>query len=148
MAEGEGYLGLEVYHIAHDLALQIHAMTLKLPSFEHFEEGSQIRKSSKSCVAQIVEGHGQRKFKDAFLHYLHRAKASADETREHLRLLHESGSFNDLGLYGALAAKCDKLTAKMATFIISVEHSHTLPFYLRPDGDPQSRSEEHTSELQ
>ena|SRR5688572_16774481 len=133
MAEDEGYQGVEVYHFAHGLAVRIHAMTLQLPGFERFEEATQIRKSSKSSVVQIVEGCGLRKYRDEFLHYLHRAKASADETRELLRLLHETGSLADTGLYSALAAECDKLTAKMGSFIISVEKNHSLPFYLRPD---------------
>ena len=37
-----GYKKLKIYCLAHDLAVRIHKMTLKLPRFEMFEEGSQI----------------------------------------------------------------------------------------------------------
>ena len=86
-----GYKRLEVYQLAHALANRIDAMTCRLPRHRRFEEGEQVRKSSKSVSAQIVEGYGHRKYKAEFLHYLHRALASADETHEHLDFLYETG---------------------------------------------------------
>ncbi|GAH49835.1 unnamed protein product, partial [marine sediment metagenome] len=38
---------LEIYKIAFDLALKVHNASLKLPQFELYEQGSQIRQSSK-----------------------------------------------------------------------------------------------------
>jgi len=39
-------------------------MTLnELPKFEMYEEGSQIRRSSKSVRTNIVEGYGRRNYK-------------------------------------------------------------------------------------
>ena len=35
-----GYKKLKIYKLAHDLALKVHKMTLNLPKFETFEEGS------------------------------------------------------------------------------------------------------------
>ncbi|MBI4563712.1 MAG: four helix bundle protein [Planctomycetes bacterium] len=57
MADSEryGYRRLEVYRLAHDLAVQVHKMSMTLPRHELFEEGSQVRRSSKSVSAQIVE---------------------------------------------------------------------------------------------
>jgi four helix bundle protein len=37
-------------------------MTLTLPKFEIYEEGSQIRRSSKSVTSMIVEGYGRRRY--------------------------------------------------------------------------------------
>jgi hypothetical protein len=54
---------LEVYRIAHALALRVHALTLKLPKHEMYEEGSQSRRSSKSVSSQVVEGHALRQYK-------------------------------------------------------------------------------------
>src|SRR5262245_15157979 len=90
-----GLQNLEVYRIAHDLAVQIHRMSMGLPSFERFEEASQIRRSSKRVSACIVEGHTLRKYKGLFLNFLYRALASSDETQEHLLLLKETGSLAD-----------------------------------------------------
>jgi four helix bundle protein len=58
------YRKLEIWQLARDLVIDIHAMTLnKLPKFEMFEEGAQIRKSSKSVKSTIVEGYGRRRYK-------------------------------------------------------------------------------------
>jgi hypothetical protein len=57
------YRDLEIYQLAHALALRVHEMTLSLPKFELYEEGSQIRRSAKSAVANIVEGFGRRRYK-------------------------------------------------------------------------------------
>ena len=43
-----GYKDLEIYKIAFDLALRVHHMTLTLPKFEIYEQGGQLRRSSKS----------------------------------------------------------------------------------------------------
>jgi four helix bundle protein len=129
--KGDGCRHLEVYKIAHVLGLRIHAMSLRLPSFEQLEEARQIRRSSKSVTAQLVEGYRQRKYRDEFLHYLHQAVGSADETREHLDYLHQTGSMKDASEYAFLAAKTEKLLAKLINFTTGVEHNHSKPFYLR-----------------
>jgi four helix bundle protein len=89
--------------MAHALALQVHAASLKLPQHELYEEGSQVRRCSKSVSAQIVEGHALRQYKPEYLHYLARAYASAEETTEHLQFLVETGSA------GRTRTDCDKL---------------------------------------
>jgi hypothetical protein len=61
---------LDVYRIAHALGLRVHALSLKLPKHELYEEGSQARRSSKSVSSQIVEGHALRQYKAEYLHYL------------------------------------------------------------------------------
>ena len=80
---------LEVYRLAHDLCRRVHAVSLKLPTHELYEEGSQSRRSSKSISSQIVEGHALRRYKPEYLHYLWRAYASAEETIEHISTLIE-----------------------------------------------------------
>ena len=49
------YKKLEIWQRAHELVIAIHEMTLqKLPKFEMFEEGSQVRRSIKSVKATIA----------------------------------------------------------------------------------------------
>ena len=72
-----GYKKLEVYQAAHGLAVEVHRMSLNLPKYEMYEQGSRIRRSSKSVPAQIVEGFGLRKHKNELLLYLNRTYASA-----------------------------------------------------------------------
>jgi four helix bundle protein len=60
----QSYKDLDIYKLSHRLAIEIHKMTLnKLPKFEMYEEGAQIRRSSKSIVCNIVEGFGRRRYK-------------------------------------------------------------------------------------
>lgn len=93
MKKAISYKDLEVYQLAKELAVQIHRVSLSaLPKFEMYEEGSQIRRSSKSIVANVVEGFGRRKYKKEFVQFLTYAIASCDETKSHLEMLSESGS--------------------------------------------------------
>ena len=116
---------LEVYRIAHALALQVHAVTLKLPKHELYEEGSQVRRSSKSVSSQIVEGHALRQYKPEYLHYLARAYGSAEETTEHLQFLLETRSASrvedDCRL---LLQQYAVLCRKLFNYIRSVEKQH------------------------
>lgn len=123
MSDG-GYHRLEVYREAHALAVRIHTMTLSLPRTEAFEEGSQVRRSSKRVSASIVEGYAQRKHKALFLSYLYRALGSADETQEHLRFLMETGSLKDLKGGAALLQAAEELSRRMTRFIQGTEREH------------------------
>ena len=74
------YRDLEIYLEAKRLAIEIHKMSLALPKFELYEAGSQIRRSSKSVAAMIVEGYARRRYKRDFIKYLIYAIAECDET--------------------------------------------------------------------
>ncbi|MBW1744074.1 MAG: four helix bundle protein, partial [Deltaproteobacteria bacterium] len=43
----KNYKDLEIYSLSYDLAVKLHKLSLKLPKYELYEEGSQIRRSSK-----------------------------------------------------------------------------------------------------
>ena len=87
------YEDSEVYKLAKQMAAEIHRMTLcELPKFEMYEQASQIRRSSKSIVANFVEGYGRRHYTAEYIKFLTYALASCDETKAHLEMLHESGS--------------------------------------------------------
>lgn len=93
MAMAEGYEDSEIYKLAKRLAVEIHCMTLEeLPKCEMWEEGSQIRRSSKSIVANFVEGYGMKMYKGDYIRFLTYAMASCDETKAHIEILHETDS--------------------------------------------------------
>ncbi len=73
------YKDLDIYQIAFKLSLKVHKLSLELPKFELIEQGSQIRRSSKSIKDQIEEGYGRRNFKAEFIRFLIYAQASNDE---------------------------------------------------------------------
>ena len=116
---------LEIWKLAREAVIEIHKMTLnKLPKFEMFEEGSQIRRSSKTVKSTIVEGYGRRNYKQDFIKFLIYALSSNDETVDHLETLFETKSLKDENIYNELKEKLDKLGKKLNSFIQSVEVQH------------------------
>ena len=73
------YKDLDIYQIAFKLSLKVHKLSLELPKYELYEQGSQIRRSSKSIKDQIAEGYGRRNYKADFIKFLIYAQASNDE---------------------------------------------------------------------
>jgi len=119
------YRTLDIWQLARIAVVDIHVMTLKkLPKFEMYEEGSQIRRSSKSIKSNIVEGYGRRRSKQDFIRYLTYALASCDETTDHLETLFETGSLTDEPLYQKLHDRLQELGRKLNLFTQSVERSH------------------------
>ena len=112
-----GYKKLDVYNVGYELSLRIHKMTLGLPKFEMYEEGSQIRRSAKSICSNIVEGYALHKYKNEYLHYLYRAYASSEETIFHLEERFDSGSFSDKEQFDTLFTECRKLCGMLFNFI-------------------------------
>jgi len=119
------YRELEIFKIAHELVIDIHDTSLhKLPRFEMYEEGQQIRRSSKSVKSNIVEGYGRRRYKQEFIKFLTYAIASNDETTDHLDNLYETKSLNNTEVYSEFAERLDKLGKKLNLFLQSVEKKH------------------------
>jgi four helix bundle protein len=119
------YKNLEIWQLASALARDIHMMTIeKLPKFEMYEEGSQIRKSIKSVKATIVEGYGRRNYKQEFIRFLTYASASNDETIDHLETLYSTGSLSDADLYENLNQRLTTLGKKINLFLKTVTRSH------------------------
>ena len=99
-------------------------MTLtKLPKFEMFELGSQIRRSSKSTKSTIVEGYGRKRYKAEFIKFLIYSLGSNDETIDHLETLYKTKSLQDEALYNYLHPKLELLGKKLNLFIKGVEQT-------------------------
>lgn len=120
----QSYKDLDVFRLAKELALITHKMTLNdLPKFEMYEEGSQIRRSSKSIVSNIVEGFGRRRYKNEFVQFLTYAVASCDETKAHLEMLYETDSLKN-GDFEKLFQGYEELGAKLFNFREAVIKRH------------------------
>ncbi|HEX4875191.1 MAG TPA: four helix bundle protein [Chitinophagaceae bacterium] len=116
------YRNLEIWKLADELVVEIHEMTLnRLPKFEMFEVGAQIRRSSKSVKSTIVEGYGRRRYKAEFIKFLVYALGSNDETIDHLETLYKTKSLQDENLYNYLHGKLDILGRKINLFIKGVD---------------------------
>ena len=122
------YRNLEIWKLAREVSIATHRMTLdKLPKFEMYEEGSQIRRSAKSVRSNIVEGYGRRRYKQDFVRFLTVALASNDETTDHLELLFETGSLQDERVFQSLQSQLDILGKKLNSFLQAVEKDHKSP---------------------
>jgi four helix bundle protein len=115
---------LEVWKMAKDLSIEIHKMSLDLPRFELYEEGSQIRRSVKSIRSNLVEGFGRRRYKNDFIRFITYAIASTDETIDHLEILFETESIKDKKHYESLLEKLNILGKKLIRFLQSIEKQH------------------------
>lgn len=119
------YRNLEIWQLARTVSVDVHKMTLtQLPKFEMYEEGSQIRRASKSVRSNIVEGYGRRRYKQEFIKFLVYAHSSCDETIDHLETVFETGSLTDEKTFRDLSAQLDTLGRKISKFIDSVEAGH------------------------
>ena len=118
------YKNLEIWKLADELVVEIHEMSLtKLSKFEMYEEGSQIRRSSKSVKATIVEGYGRKRYKAEFVKYLVYSLGSNDETTDHLENLYRTKSLQDESVYNYLHGKLEILGKKINLFIKGVDNT-------------------------
>lgn len=118
------YKDLDIYKRSYQLAVNVHEASISLPKFEMYEEGSQVRRASKSVVSNIVEGFGRRKYKQEFIKFLIYSMASCDETIEHINLLHSTGSFPDKVKHEHLIKEYTHLAKMINKFIQSVNLYH------------------------
>lgn len=96
-------------------------MSLVLPQYELYEEGSQLRRSAKSITANIVEGYGRNRYKAEFVKFLIYAHASCDETILHLNFIKDTHKLDNRGEASTLIEDYEELGAKINRFIQYVE---------------------------
>lgn len=118
------YKDLEIWQLSKEIVIEIHKMSLGLPKFEMYEEGNQIRRSSKSVKSNIVEGYGRRNYKSDYIRFITFALASNDETLDHLETLFETGSLVDKVFYDNIHNKIELLGKKINRFLQSVQVDH------------------------
>lgn len=116
----KSYKDLEIYIIAFELSLKIRELTLKLESFDKYEVGGQIRRSSQSIKDTIVEGYGRRRYKADFIKFLVYSYASNLEAKSQAEFLHQA--VNDKK-WKSIAEELDSLSIKIYNFITYVENN-------------------------
>jgi four helix bundle protein len=105
----------------------VHIMTLRLPKFELYEEGGQIRYSSKGITSAIVQGYGRKRYRNDFIKHLVIAHTECNETLVHLDFLFETGSMTDKKLYYKLKEEYIQLSKKNYNYILWVETNWKEP---------------------
>ncbi len=121
----KSYRDLEIYQEAYRLAIKVHRMTLTLPKYEMYEQGSQVRRSTKSIKDNIVEGYGRKRYKQEFVRYLVFAHASSDEAISQLTMIDEI-HFDSKGLTD-LISEYEILGRKIYKFMEYVEQNWNEP---------------------
>ena len=117
----KSYRDLEIYTIAFDLAFEVHFMSKKLPKYELYEQGSQVRRAAQSIKDNIVEGFGRRRYKAEFVRYLIFAQSSHDETLNQLNMINQI-YFKEKPI-NELINKYEILGRKLNTYIQYVENN-------------------------
>ena len=115
----KSYRDLEIFRISYQLALESHRSSLKLPKYELYELGSQLRRSTKSIVFNITEGYGRKRYKLEFIRFLVIAHASCDEALVQLEMV--SDLYPDEKYKNDLIEKYQHLGRKINKFIQYVE---------------------------
>jgi four helix bundle protein len=113
------YKDLEIYQMAFSLSIRVHHASLLLPKFELFEQGSQIRRSSKSVKDTIVEGYGRRKYKAEYVKFLTYSIASCDETMNHILTI--KNLYPELTVFIEFEQEYDILGKKINNYLQYVE---------------------------
>src|SRR6266702_8159586 len=76
---------LDVYQEAREFRKKMYAVTRRLPDFEKYDLGSQIRRAAVSLTNNIAEGHGRYHFLEQIKFMLH-ARGSLEELLDDLNV--------------------------------------------------------------
>lgn len=78
------FLDLEVYRLAHEVAMDVFYLTKDYPREEKYSLTDQIRRSSRSVAVNMAEGWGKRKYEKLFKRHLIDSAGSIEETKSWL----------------------------------------------------------------
>lgn len=117
----KSYRELEIYQLSRKLAIEVHKASLTLPKYELYEEGQQVRRSSKAVTTAIVEGYARRRYKADYILRLVYSQAECDETILHLDFIIETHSLTD-SIFSLLRPKYDELSKMINRYTSWVEN--------------------------
>jgi four helix bundle protein len=78
--EYRGYRDLKVFQLSYQLALEVFEVTKSFPKEERYSLTDQVRRSSRSVPANIVEAWYRRRYPNSFISKLIDSAAEAGET--------------------------------------------------------------------
>jgi four helix bundle protein len=89
-----GFEDLKAWQLARRLMIENHELAVTLPAIERFDLAPQIRRASKSVMANIAEGYGRYHYLDC-LRFYYIARGSLTETINHIITAHDLGYIDD-----------------------------------------------------
>ena len=111
---------LQVYQHAFDAAFAIFELTKRFPREEQFSLTDQVRRSSRSVCANIVEAWRKRRYQAAFVSKFADADAEAGETMFWLDMALRCG-YLDTATHAQLTDRYDHICAQLIKMINSPE---------------------------
>jgi four helix bundle protein len=87
----QGFRDLKVYQLAYKLAMEIFEESKLFPKEERYSLTDQIRRSSRSVVANIAEGYRKRQYPNMLASKFADSDAEAAETQVWLNLARDCG---------------------------------------------------------
>ena len=115
---------LEIWQLAHALALRVYQASMSFPSEERFGLTNQLRRAAASVGANIAEGYGRHNTQDT-IHFLYIARGSLMETKNFL-LLSRDLSFVEAANASRLLAEADRLSVKLSNTIAALTRTRTV----------------------
>jgi four helix bundle protein len=114
--DGPLYETLDVWQLAHQMALWVYRQTENFPVREQFGLAAQLRRAAGSIPANLAEGCGRASTRE-YIHFCSIARGSVFEVRYYLRLAHDLGYLAS-STYGDLIAGYDRV-GKMVHFLMT-----------------------------
>jgi len=111
---------LNVFKMAYASSLEIYKITKAYPIEERFDLTSQIRRSSKSVAANILEAWRRRRYPKNFVSKLNDAETEADETILWLDMSYDLG-YLEKTPYDTLRDKYEHILAMLVNMIRNPE---------------------------
>ena len=105
---------LQVWHKAHQFALDVYKCTRAFPAEERFGLTSQLRRAAASVPANLAEGCGRSSDKD-LARFVSIAAGSASEAEYHLLLAHDLG-YLDVDEYRAAGSRVEEVKRMLSGF--------------------------------
>jgi len=93
-AAWKGFEDLKAWQLARRLMVECHKLADGLLSKERYDLAPQIRRSSKSVMANIAEGYGRYHYLDN-LRFYYIARGSLEETINHIITAHDLAYINE-----------------------------------------------------
>lgn len=111
-----GVKALDVYELAFRTAMEIFQVSKSFPKEERYSLTDQVRRCSRSVVANIAEGYRKRLYPNMFASKLADADGEAAETVVFLDFAKECGSL-DPGTHARLSAEYERVGSMLGRMI-------------------------------
>ena len=118
-----GHRDLKVYQLAYRLAMEIFTLPKSFPKEERYSLTDQIRRSSRSVAANIVEAFRKRRYRNMFVSKLADADSEAAETQVWIDFSHDCGYLSQKQ-YDELIGGYEDVGRMLGSMVVSPEKFH------------------------